>query len=79
MSGGTGAGVAAGGAGAEKEGQQGDEARTIVLERCGALVRSYGARKQAIAVDNLLESMEKAGVQINARFLNNALVSFSRR
>lgn len=51
-----------------------DEARTIVLERCAALVRSYGLRKQAIAVDNLLESMEKAGVQMNARFLNSALV-----
>ncbi len=56
--------------------QQDDEARTIVLERCGALVRSYGAKKQAVAVDNLLASMVKAGVQMNARFLNNALVSF---
>eukprot|EP00903_Cladosiphon_okamuranus_P006597 g6444.t1 len=56
--------------------QQDDEARTIVLERCGALVRSYGAKKQAIAVDNLLASMEKAGVQMNARFLNNALMAY---
>lgn len=55
-------------------GAQDDEARTIVLERCGALARSYGAKKQAIAVDNLLSSMVKAGVQMNARFLNNALV-----
>lgn len=53
---------------------QDDEARTIVLERCGALVRSYGAKKQVVAVDNLLASMVKAGVQMNARFLNNALV-----
>lgn len=56
---------------------QDDEARTIVLERCGALVRSYGAKKQSIAVDNLLASMVKAGVQMNARFLNNALVRSS--
>lgn len=53
---------------------QDDEARTIVLERCGALARSYGVKRQAIAVDNLLASMVKAGVQMNARFLNNALV-----
>lgn len=47
-----------------------------MLERCGALARSYGAKKQAIAVDNLLSSMVKAGVRMNSRFLNNALVSF---
>lgn len=52
-----------------------DEARTIVLERCAALVKSYGARKQAIAVDSLLERMEQAGVRKNARFLNSVLVS----
>lgn len=51
-----------------------DEARTIVLERCAALVRTYGLRKQAIAVDSLLEQMEQSGVQINARFLNYTLV-----
>lgn len=69
-------GAVAGGGGAvgALRAQQDDEARTIVLERCGALVRSYGAKKQAIAVDNLLASMVKAGVQMNARFLNNALV-----
>lgn len=52
-----------------------EEARTIVLERCATLVRSYGLRKQSIAVDSLLERMEKSGVQMNARFLNSALVS----
>lgn len=52
-----------------------DEARTIVLERCAALVKSYGTRKQAIAVDILLERMEQAGVRKNARFLNSVLVS----
>lgn len=66
--------VASGGGAVGALRAQDDEARTIVLERCGALVRSYGAKKQAIAVDNLLASMVKAGVQMNARFLNNALV-----
>lgn len=70
----TNAGFVAGSGAAASDGK--DEARLIVLERCGALVRSYGARKQAIAVDNLLESMEKAGVRMNARFLNSALVRF---
>ncbi|CAM9576390.1 unnamed protein product, partial [Hapterophycus canaliculatus] len=66
------AGVNGGGA----LGARDEEARTIVLERCGALARSYGAKKQGIAVDNLLSSMVKAGVQMNARFLNNALIAY---
>lgn len=61
-----------GGKPVEEDGQK--EARTIVLERCGALVRSYGLKNQSFAVDNLLESMNKAGVQMDARFLNNTLV-----
>ena len=60
--------------GARSDGKK--EARTIVLERCAALVKSYGARRQAIAVDSLLERMEQAGVQMDARFLNCVLVSF---
>ncbi|CAN0409001.1 unnamed protein product, partial [Ectocarpus fasciculatus] len=76
---GTSAGAAAAGGGGGAVGAlsaQDDEARTIVLERCGALARSYGAKRQAIAVDNLLASMVKAGVQMNARFLNNALMAY---
>eukprot|EP00904_Undaria_pinnatifida_P010501 jgi/Undpi1/6581/HiC_scaffold_20.g09060.m1 len=79
VAGGSSARADRGGGGAAKasaDGGQQEEARTIVLERCGALVRSYGLRRQAIAVDNLLEGMEKAGVQINARFLNSALISY---
>eukprot|EP00752_Nemacystus_decipiens_P004025 g3686.t1 len=68
-------GAVAGGGGGTLRAQD-EEARTIVLERCGALVRSYGAKRQAIAVDNLLASMVKAGVQMNARFLNNALMAY---
>ncbi|CAM9855815.1 unnamed protein product, partial [Ectocarpus sp. 12 AP-2014] len=73
---GTSAGAAGGRGAVGALSAQDDEARTIVLERCGALARSYGAKRQAIAVDNLLASMVKAGVQMNARFLNNALMAY---
>ncbi|CAM9449725.1 unnamed protein product [Choristocarpus tenellus] len=62
--------------GGSQSGDAQSEARVIVLERCGALVRAYGARQEPWSVDKVLVKLIKARVTMDARFINSVMLAY---